>query len=967
MSAFRLEAPSGLLIDRDKPVSFEFEGEHYQAFSGDTLASALLANGRWLQSRSFKYHRPRGPLTMAGQDANTLVQVDGEPNVMADTLPVKTGLTATGQNYLGTLERDYSALLGVFSRFMPVGFYYRAFFKPRGLWAHWEKLIRPMAGLGRLDMDSRPQYHDKQYRFFDVVVVGAGPAGLSAALRAAEGGASVMLVDEQHVLGGALCFHRFDIEGVQAERTRSELVEQVVSHPAIEVFSGATCNAWFADNYLPVIRGSRLYKVRARECIVASGAYEQHIIFRNNDLPGIVMASAVARMMKLYGVCPGSRVVMLTGNDDAYLHVLELADNGVEVAALIDMRSQADDSGLAQAVRNRGIVIHYQHTVYEALSASANRHIRAADIRRIVGRGRVSESSQLIDCDLLCMSAGYMPAYQLLCQAGAKLGYDDKEACFHLGNLPQGLHIAGSVNGVHKLDAVIQDGRRAGEQALANLGMGGTPADTVVTCGVRVNFDWPIFPHPKGKEFVDFDEDLQIADIVNATRLGYRDIQLVKRFSTVGMGPSQGRHSALPTARLVADATGRSVADTGVTTARPPFSAERLDSLAGRHLNPVRYTPMHYRHLEAGARMMPAGNWLRPAYYGLASEREACLQRESLAVRHGVGIIDISTLGGIELYGSDAAEFMNRMYTFAFIKQPVGKTRYAVLTSEQGVVIDDGVACRFADEHYYVSTTTVSVERVYREMLQWNAQWRLDVDIVNATSAFAAVNIAGPRSRDVLQHLVQEVDLNSEAFPYLACRQGRVAGIPARFLRTGFVGELGYEIHVPSYSGEALWDLLMIAGKAFGIQPFGVETQRLLRLEKGHIIVGQDTDGMSHPRELSMEWAVGHKKPFFVGKRSVDYIHRAQQRRKLVGFSLPASSTRPLEGQLVLDQGSIAGNVTSCEYSPTLEKIIGLAYVKPEQSTTGHRFHIRVEDGSVVQAEVTAMPFYDPDNSRQEL
>lgn len=966
MSAYRLESPFGLLIDRKQPVRFEFEGKSYQGFAGDTLSSALLANGQWLQSRSFKYHRPRGPLTLAGQDANTLVQLGGEPNVLADTLALSEGLDASGQNYLGSLQRDYSALLGWFSRFMPVGFYYRAFFKPRGLWELWEKPIRHMAGLGKLDLEHRPDYHDKQYLFYDVVVVGAGPAGLSAALTAASGGASVMLVEEQAALGGALCYHRFDATGELADATRENLVGQVQKHPAIDIFSNATCNAWFSDNYLPVIQGKRMHKVRARECIVASGAYEQHVVFRNNDLPGVAMASAVARMMKLYGVCPGKRAVLLAGNDDSYLHALELADKGIEVAALIDMRSSADDPTLAAAVADRGIAVYLESTVYEALPTLGNRHIRAVDIRRISSRGQVGEDRKLLECDLLCMSAGYMPAYQLLCQGGAKLSYDDQRACFNIDSLPANVQIAGSVNGIHTLSAVIDDGSYAGHLALSRLGLGEVPNAEPV-CSATVNYSWPIFPHPQGKEFVDYDEDLQAADIVNATRMGYRDVQLVKRFSTVGMGPSQGRHSALPTARLVADATDRSVSQTGVTTARPPFNTEKLAVLAGRHFNPVRFTPMHHRHLEAGAKMMPTGNWQRPAFYGLAAERENCMQRESLAVRQGVGMIDISTLGGIELYGPDAAEFMNRIYTFAFLKQPVGKTRYAVLTNEQGVVIDDGVACRFTDEHYYVSTTSSGVDRVYQEMLRWNAQWRLDVDIVNATSAFAAVNIAGPRSREVLQQLVSDLDLSPEGFPYLACRQGEVAGIPARLLRVGFVGELGYEIHVPSSSGEALWDVLMAAGKTFGIQPFGVETQRLLRLEKGHIIVSQDTDGMSHPAELSLEWAVSVKKPFFVGKRSVAYLNQSEQRRKLVGFTLPANSLRPLEGHLVLDGTKISGNVTSCEYSPTLEKIIGLAFVAPGQSREDGYFDIRVDGGSVVSARVSPLPFYDPDNKRQEL
>lgn len=564
------------------------------------------------------------------------------------------------------------------------------------------------------------------------------------------------------------------------------------------------------------------------------------------------------------------------------------------------------------------------------------------------------------------MTAGYMPAYPLLCQAGARLTYDDQRAEFNLSNLPEHLHIAGSVNGIHTLESVIADGKYAAVCALTNLQLG-TAEAAGVQCERKLNYQWPIFEHPKGKDFVDFDEDLQVRDIINATRLGYRDIQLVKRFSTVGMGPSQGRHSALPTARLVAAATYRTISETGVTTARPPFVPEKLALLVGRNFDPYRQTPMHYRHLELGANMIPAGNWQRPGYYGPSSDRERCIQDELRQVRHKVGLIDVSTLGGIEIRGPDAAEFMNRLYTFAFHKQPVGKTRYAVMTNELGVVIDDGVSCRLSEEHFYVTATTSGVVRVYRDMLRWNAQWRLEVDISNVTSAYVGVNLAGPDARRVLEKITEDVDLCAAGFPYLGYREGQVAGIPARLLRVGFVGELGYEIHVPAFYGEALWDALMAAGQEFDIKPFGVETQRLLRLEKGHFIISQDTDSMSHPGELSLEWAISRKKSFFVGGRSVAIVMARKQTRKLVGFTLPKTSAKPEEGHLVLEGDNISGHVTSCEYSPTIGSIIGLAFVGIDQCQPGSKVPIRVQNAQIVTATVVNTPFYDPDNKRQEL
>ncbi|MEE1916143.1 2Fe-2S iron-sulfur cluster-binding protein [Pseudomonas asiatica] len=962
----RLPAPMGLLIDRERPLHFQFDGQACQGFAGDSIASALLGSGRWLLSRSFKYHRPRGPLSMAGQDANTLVQLPDEPNVLADLEAARDGQVVEGQNFNGSLAHDRDAYLGKFSRFMPVGFYYRSFYKPKGMWKVWEPLIRKKAGLGVLDLGFRPQYYDKAYLFVDLAVIGAGPAGLRAALDAANAGAKVLLVEQQPVLGGSLTYARFDIAGTRATSLRQELLAAVEGHPNIQVLLDATCNGWFTDNYLPVIQHKRLYKVRASRCLVAAGSFDQPVVFRNNDLPGVMLTSAVQRLMKLYAVKPGQRAVVLTGHDDGYLAALDLQEQGVAVAAVVDMRAAPADAAVAAELKRRDIPVHLGSTVYEALHEAGMRHVSGVDIRPITGQGKVGPHGLRLACDLLCMSAGYMPVYQLPCQAGGKLAYDVNRDEFVISNLPAGQDIAGSVNGRHALGNVLADATRGAADALAALGLE-APVQPVFSAEAKVNFTWPIFPHPKGKDFVDFDEDLQVRDIVNATRSGYRDVQLVKRFSTVGMGPSQGRHSALPTARLVAHATGRSISETGVTTARPPFQAEKLAHVAGRAFDPYRQTPMHRRHLEAGAKMMPAGIWQRPAYYGKPEDRERCMQEEARHVREKVGLIDVSTLGGLDVRGPDAAELLERLYTFGFAKLAIGRTRYALMTNEHGVVIDDGVCARLGEQHYYVTATTSGVDRIYQQMLKWNAQWRLDVDITNVTAALAAVNLAGPLSRQVLAKVCDDVDLSADAFPYLGVRQGTVAGIAARILRVGFVGELGYEVHVPARHAEHLWDTLMQAGAGLGIRPFGVETQRLLRLEKGHVIISQDTDGMTHPAEIDMQWAIGRKKPFFVGKRSIEILEAQPLKRKLVGFTLPKGSPQPLEGHLVLDGADISGNVTSCEYSQTLGQIIGLAYAGAHQATPGTHIPIRVEGGVMVNAKVVPLPFHDPDNLRQEL
>jgi sarcosine oxidase subunit alpha len=944
----------GLLIDRHRPLSFTFDGVTYQGFEGDVIASALVAGGRSVMSRSFKYHRPRGPLTMAGHDVNSLVQVGVEPNVRGDRHRITANMAVTSINRLGRLDRDWLAALGLFSRFLPVGFYYKTFFRPRGAWAFFEKPIRALAGLGTLDPHAHHGYFDNAYLFCDLLVVGAGAAGLEAAIAAAESGADTLLIEEWPEAGGSLLFGRVNGSRAEAVARRAALLARAAALPNLRLMTDTVVNGLFADHWAAAIQGNRLYKIRAGRTVLATGAYDQLLVFKNNDLPGIMFADAAQRLMRLYGVTPGKRAVIATANRFGFDVALDLLDAGLEVAAVVDMREDTE-AGLTALLAARGVRILKAPGLQ---AARGKTHVQAVAVLRDAA-GRLPP--EWIACDTLLMSVGYTPALNLACHMGARAVYDPAIAMHRAVALPAGLALAGAVAGIWADDLIAP-------QAVA-IGRGETETAADHSAGA-ITHPWPM-PETAGeqtKNFVDFDEDLVSHDILGAVQDGYDDIQLVKRYSTAGLGPSQGRHANLNTIRLVARATGRSVEAVGTTTFRPPLVPEKFGHLAGRGFEPTRLSAMHQRHIEAGAQMMPAGLWLRPAYYGIKQNASAAIVAEVRAVREAVGMIDVSTLGGLDIRGPDAAAFLERVYTFAFAKQPVGRARYALMTDETGVIIDDGVACRLHNRHFFVTATTSAVDQVYRLMSFWNQLWRLDVDIANVTTGYAGLNIAGPKSRAVLQTLETDIDLSAAAFPFMGVRTGRIAGIPVRVLRVGFVGELGYEIHCPTGMGEALWDQISAAGAPFGIKPFGLEAQRILRLEKGHIIIGQDTDGLTNPIEAGMAWALSKTKTFYLGKRAIEMQAANGITRKLVGFTLtdPAAPV-PKECHLVIAGGQIAGRVTSVTQSPTLNKVIGLAYVPAASSALGTRFDIRVEGGRMVEGEITPLPFYDPTHTRQEM
>lgn len=961
----RLPTSSGEWIDRSKPVEFSFEGRTFKGYAGDTVSSALWGADVRVLGRSFKYHRPRGVLSLANHDTNALHQWGDQPNVRADVTPLVAGMTLTAVNTFGGLAGDKGRFLGKMARFLPVGFYYKAFHTKK-LFPMWERMFRAMTGLGSVDLASAQHTTPKAYDFCDVLVIGAGPSGLSAALAAAAQGADVVVVDENAHAGGSATYQIGN--DTSRRRLLAELLAKVAADARIRVLTGTYAAGYYKDHWIPLVSADRMLKMRAGSVVLASGAFEQPAVFRNNDLPGIMLASAAQRLMYRYGVKPVNRAVVLVANADGYRAALDLLAQGVSVAAVVDLRPTAGSAEpQAKVLRQAGIEILPVSCIVEALPG-ADGLCAGARIATLQAGGSPSAQTREIACDGILMSVGWAPAANLLYQAGTRMRFDRAVEQFVPEALPDGVFACGRVNGVHELERRLADGTRAGSHAAASVGFGSASGTALPPEAECPSHPWPIVDHPDGKNFVDFDEDLQFKDFRNAVQEGFDNIELLKRFSTNGMGPSQGKHSNMNGLRILARLTGKEPQQVGTTTARPFYHPVPMAILAGRGFNPERCTPLTSRHDALGARWMPAGAWQRPEFYQVAGkERLACIREEVAAVRKGLGLIDVGTLGKLEVIGPQAAEFLERVYTSNYANLKVGMTRYAVMCDESGVVIDDGVVARLAEDHFYFTTTTSGAATVYRELSRLNTMWRLDCGIVNHTGAFAAMNLAGPKSRQVLASLTG-LDLSAAAFPYLAVREGEVAGIPARLMRVGFVGEWGYEIHVPASMGGALWDALMTAGKAHAIRPFGVEAQRLLRLEKGHIIIGQDTDGLTTPLEVSMGWAVKMTKPFFIGQRSLAAIAKKPQKQQLAGITFPVgySGAVPLECNLVIDGGDIAGRVTSIAFSPSLERYIGLAFLRPDLAASGTTVSIRLTDGAMVQAEVSATPFYDPDNLKQK-
>lgn len=998
--------PNRITCNDGPAINFRFNGRDYQGQQGDTLASALLANGVNVVGRSFKYGRPRGIVGHGAEEPNAIVQLsqgaETVPNLRATQVELYEGLEANSVSGWPSVNFDLKACLGVLGHLMPPGFYYKTLMGSKKIWELSEHYIRKAAGLGRAPVEADPDIYDKLNQHCDVMVVGAGPAGLMAALEAARTGARVIIADEQCEFGGSLLASCLELDGVTARDWVSGVVAELESYDNVELLPRSTVFGYYDHNFLAVLERrtdhlgpvsasgarQRLHRVRAGQVVLATGAIERPLVFANNDVPGVMLASSVTTYVKRYGVAPGNKLVLCTTNDGAYQAAIAWHEEGRQVVAVVDSRPNAQGEWV-RAARALGIEVLRGQAVIEARGNKRVKGVQVAPLNRegsaVTGPGRV------LDCDLIASSGGWSPAIHLSSHTGARPVWSDTVVGFLPGESKQQERSAGAARGTYTLYGCLSEGAAAGVEAARKAGFG----EGVPQCELPEFIEYEqqapqalfLVPHSKltsraPKQFVDFQLDVTAAGIELAAREGYESVEHVKRYTAMGFGTDQGKLGNINGMAILARALGQGIPETGTTIFRPSYTPTTFGALAGRDVkelfDPERYTAMHRWHVDNGAEFENVGQWKRPWYFPRAGESmQDAVNRECLAVRNGVGILDASTLGKIDIQGPDAAEFITRIYTNSYLKLAPGKCRYGVMLKEDGMIFDDGVTACLGENHYQMFTTTGGAAAVLAWLELWQqTEWpELQVYFTSVTDHWTTATVTGPLARKVIEKVCPDVDLSNEAFKFMDWRDGTVAGVKARIYRISFTGELSFEVNVPAHHGLHVWEHLMEAGREFDITPYGTETMHVLRAEKGFIIVGQDTDGSVTPQDMDMAWVVGKNKAFsFIGKRSLARSDTVRENRKqLVGLKpLDPKEVLPEGAQIVNDANqplpmAMQGHVTSSYYSAHLGHSFALAVVKGGLQRMGEVIYCPLADGRNMAAEIVSSVFYDPKGDRQNV
>ena len=994
-----LRTKASKFIDETTRISFKFDGKIYYGYKGDTLASALIANGIHLVARSFKYHRPRGIMTAGSEEPNAIVQVNGngaytEPNVRATEIEIYDGLEASSQNCWPSVNFDIGGINNILSPVLPAGFYYKTFMWPASFWEKYEYFIRKSAGLGKSPTEPDPDIYEHKHIHCDVLVIGGGISGIMAAKTAAENNFKTLLLDEKPHLGGSTIYQNSDFDKINNQYSSIWLENEISKLKDIknlEIKTRTSVAAYHGYNFLLARENltdhlpfdkkvnkirQRLLKIRAKKVIVATGSIERPLIFNNNDRPGIILSSAIKKYSDYYGVNCGNENVFFTNNDSAYETAISLFNKGVKVNAIVDIREKAGTNIVNQAEK-LGIKIYNSFTIVDT---SGYRRIKNVSIMKLSKDGQsVTGSKTQINCDCLGVSGGWTPAVHLFTQSGGKLKFDNDDNVFKPNKYPSDQISIGSCNGEFDLDTIVKN---FNNNIKTYLGIDKTNYENLnisTSKEILKKNIWllpSIKPIGKTKSFVDFQNDATAKDIKLALREGFRSIEHVKRYTTTGMGTDQGKLGNMHALGIISDTSGIKMSDLGTTTFRPPYTPLTFGTIVGRNVGEFfdifRKTPMHDWHVNNDAEFENVGQWKRAWYYPKKGESmHNAVQRESKAARDGAGILDASTLGKIDIQGSDASEFLNRVYTNAWSKLAIGKCRYGLMLNEDGMVYDDGVTTRLGENHYIMTTTTGGAASVLGKLEDYlQTEWpELDVYLTSVTDHFATISVCGPKSKEIVKKVIPNLDLSDENFPHMSFKNSKIGNIKCRVMRISFTGEQSFEINIQANYGKSVWEKCIDAGKEFNITPYGTETMHLLRAEKGFIIVGQDTDATLTPIDLQMDWIVSKKKYDFIGKRSLyrsDTIR--EDRKQLVGILTEDPKVVLEEGaQIVADTSKkpveMLGHITSSYFSPNLNKSIALGVVKGGKDMLGKKLFIPMEN-KIINVQVADPVFLDKENKR---